>query len=276
MVCGAALAAALAAMAVRVALEDSSLTAASRAWYALVRQRRPITVRLRRRKESGMAPRAICLLVSVALLLVAPAAGRAGILWSESFEYDDSPLNHGWVVAAGDGPVPHTTTDVAWDGLRSLRCDGYSDSIGHWFSGDVAATRVTAMFYDDGDWGYHDEAVIWTRWDNDTELMGLGKYMGPGSNYYIMDGTSTRSTPVLTSVGWHLFEWVQNAGNVEYYIDGIYCGTHSGSTLSAVGAGAGEVGMNVDAMRVEVAGWPEGELIAFESDRSGNLDIWTM
>ncbi len=199
--------------------------------------------------------------------------------WAESFEYEDTPLNHGWTVySPGAKGTPYTTTELASDGLRSLRCEGYTDSLHYRFPDELDATRVTARFYDDGDWGYHDEAVVATYWDDDTQFLGLGKYMGPGSNYYVFDGTGTHGTPVPVSVGWHLFEWVHDAGSVHLYIDGVHCGTYAASTLSTVALGAGEVGMYVDDMKVYCTLYEpfDQDLIAFESDRSGNFDIWTM
>lgn len=195
-----------------------------------------------------MFERHLMLVVVASALLVTLGALPACAFWGESFEYEDSPLNHGWVLAAPDQwPDPYTTTAVAWHGARSLRCEGYTDGIQHDF-GDVDATYVSAYFYDDGDWGYHDEAVIYTRWDYDTQFLGLGKYMGPGSVYYIFDNWGTVATPVPVSVGWHHFEWMRDGSTVHLYIDDVHCGSYSGSTLYAVGLGAGEVGMYVDAI----------------------------
>jgi len=205
--------------------------------------------------------------LALVALFVCLGAGTtlAGIYWSESFEYDDSPFDHGWEWDAGmPAPwviePPYTSTDQAWTGTRSVRCEGYAGWIVHSFPGDVPATRVSAMFYDDGDWGSQDEAAIWTRWDDNSQFLALAKYMGTGSNYYVFDGAGSHSTPVPMSMGWHLFEWVQESGSIDLYIDSTYCMTYSGTTLSAVGVGAGEVGMYADDIKVYAPSTP-GQMV---------------
>jgi len=184
----------------------------------------------------------------VALLLaISLTAVPSYAYWSESFEYDDSPLNHGWVQEGPGQPV--TSIEQVKSGLRSLRSDAGTGTISCYFPGDVEATSVSAWFYDDGDYCTHCEANVWTRWDGDTQFVGLGKYLD-GGNYHVFDNFGTPATAVPVSAGWHLFEWVNASGTIVLYIDGTEVASYTGSMLSSVGIHAGEVGMYVDDIRV--------------------------
>ena len=187
-----------------------------------------------------------CTLVAL-LLAIGLTAVPSYAYWSESFEYDDSPLNHGWVQEGPDTPV--TTTEQAKSGSRSLRSDAGSGTIVHYFPGDTAAERVSAWFYDDGDYCTHCEANVWTQWDGGTQFLGLGKYLD-GGNYHVFDNIGTLATAVPVSAGWHLFEWVNAPGTIVLHIDGTEVASYTGSALSSVGIHAGEVGLYADDVRV--------------------------
>jgi hypothetical protein len=200
--------------------------------------------------------RVVCI-VLVSLIALTGSLAQANVVWSEGFEYEDSPFNHGWAWADGVEPPwssgpPYTTTEQAKDGARSLRCEGYAGWIAHEFTEEVPFAYVRGWFYDDGDWGTHDEAAIWTRWDGGSVFLALAKYMGTGSKYYVFHTGANTETSVPMSVGWHLFEWVQDNGRVYLYIDSVPCGDYAGTSLSAVGLGAGEVGMYADSLSVEI------------------------
>ncbi len=139
-------------------------------------------------------------------------------LVQDSFEYEDSPTNHGWTLAQGS---PVTSTDQSYLGDRSFYLQNTQDAVYDLEELPVDNVKRVVIYY-------YDAMLSGTNWDvntriyfdNGSKYINLGWYNG--SNYVVdWTGQTRITTAVPRSQGWHQFEWRIENGFVDALIDGI-------------------------------------------------------
>jgi YVTN family beta-propeller protein len=134
-------------------------------------------------------------------------------LFSDSFEYTDSPSNYGWEIAYEPAS---TSTDKSYLGERSLYLGSHGTV--DYPMDEISASSVSKIslyYYDDMLSGTNWDLHAYVRFDSSSKHLAIGWYNSP--NYDVND----TATSVSRSSGWHHFEWVMANSKVSAFIDGI-------------------------------------------------------
>ncbi len=164
------------------------------------------------------------------------------LIFSDSFEYSDSPSNHGWDITLGSAPglLVETSTDKSFDGDRSLYLDRWttaSHSMNEISASSVS--RISLYYYDDMLSGFNWDVDTNVKFDNSTQNLHIWWYNQ--SDYQLYINGQQVGTGVTRTLGWHHFEWVIENNKVSAFIDETEVASDvlTISTISAVVMGIG-------------------------------------
>jgi len=142
----------------------------------------------------------------------------------DSYEYTDSPSNHGWTVH-GTGTI-ETTSDKSLFENRSLHISTVVGQDAYIHRTDVSGCSSAIMWmYDKMDSGTNREELVLVFDDNtNTVQNGLVESHYMNTYTYRFSGTWYDSG-ISRSVGWHKFETKWNGSYYKVYIDDQYIAT---------------------------------------------------
>jgi len=147
------------------------------------------------------------------------------ILFEDSFEYEDSPSNHDWVIVGGNNNV-FTSTDESSEGNRSARFehnDGVHSYAYQYFDEEplVDGMTISVDFFDEMLMGGNWDAGSAVKFDGGGKSAGISWYNPSTYLLSIYDGPPTAeiASSVERSYGWHEFRYVVDGDYIDLYID---------------------------------------------------------
>ncbi len=161
------------------------------------------------------------------------------ILFSDNFEYTDSPLNHGWSAFDWSTPSHANTTLIQNDeGFRSLQLTNPGIQLTYDF-GETSLSDISSIsikFYDEMITGNNWNVGTYLKFDSSSTVT-YNMWYNP-SNYLYGNSTGliNQVSNISRSFGWHEFEWRVDGGFIDTYIDGTLQADNifSATTLSSI------------------------------------------
>lgn len=156
----------------------------------------------------------------------------AAVIFSDGFEYLDSPLNHGWTITPNSSTAV-TTTEQAHTGQRSLKLtrDPLLPRTGLLFSQkfnniDISNyAEISVFYFDDLHGGVNNEKefqVIFDTFPSNDRLATIRPFGRPNYNLLLQteDGTlHNQDTSVPRQLGFRKFSFIIEGGFLDAYID---------------------------------------------------------